>query len=674
MIRRPLINSVILAALLAAPGFAQEQDTTTAQEADTTAAGIVTLAPLVVTVSRIPLRADRIGFAVSLVGSQQLALEKPLYAADPLRNLPGAYIDEAAGPGGPTIVRLRGGEEVFTQILMDGVQVNQNGGFFDFQGLTLGNVERIEVARGPQSALYGSSAVSGVVHFITRRGELGPPRLELMAEGGGASVNGGSFSATGSAAGGAGWLGYSVGLGATYSRGIYDIAHDIRTGDVSVRLDATPSDRWDLRGIFRAISVEADLPIRDPGATRVPLDPNARNERDRIISSLSARYSPSRHWTHALTTSLYRERFVFEDFRDDVAADEMFDFFIFDADFTLDSELLRPMVEYVGSYEFRPDQADGSLTLSFGGEWQREELMDRTAGEFGEGSLELDRNSVAGFLEAQTDLIPRVSLLVGSRIEKFEDLSAESTPRASALVNILPGALSVRAAAGRAYIAPNLQQQFLDNPFIASNPDLEAETSTSWEFGVDATLAGGDFAAGVTYFHQDFDNLIRSVSQENSSQQINKNLGEARAEGIEWAAKYRASRWWLVGTDGAWVETKILDNTGLSEDEFPVGESLPFRPTVVGSVFVEILPIGGLTGIARGSFVGTQTVLTERFGGQRTDLDSYFLVGLKANYAVSPQFELYTRIDNLFDTDYETAFDRHGIPFTAAAGVRLSTR
>lgn len=674
MTRRLLINSVILAALSATPLFAQERDTTGTQEPDTSSAELVTLAPLVVTVSRVPLRADRIGFAFSLVRSEQLSLEKPLYAADPLRNLPGTYIDEAAGPGGPTIVRVRGGEEVFTQILMDGVKVNQNGGFFDFQGLTLANVERIEVARGPQSALYGSSAVSGVVHFITRRGELGPPRLEFTAEGGGATENGGSFSAKASAAGGAGWLGYSAGVGATYSRGIYDIAHDTRTGDISFRLDATPSDRWDFAGTFRAISVDSDLPIRDPGATRVPLDPNARNERDRIVSSLRARFAPSRHWTHALAASLYREDFLFMDLRDDVAAAQMFDFFIFDADFTLDSELWRPTVEYAGSYEFKPEQTDGSLTISFGGQWEREELTDRTAGEFGEGDLELNRNSVAGFLEAQTDLIPSISLLVGTRLEKFEDLSAESTPRASALVSVIPGVVSVRAAAGRAYKAPNLQEQFLDNPFIASNPDLEPETSTSWEFGVDAILASGDLTGGATYFRQDFDNLIRSVEQENSTQQINKNLGEARAQGIEWTIRFRPSRRWLVGSEGAWVSTEILDNTGLSDEEFPVGESLPFRPKVVGSAFVEVLPVGGLTAIARGNFVGTQTVLSERFGGQRVDLDPYFLLGLNANYAVSSRFELYTRIDNLLDTDYETAFDRKGIPLTVAAGVRLSTR
>src|SRR5574341_1135087 len=91
--------------------------------------------------------------------------------------------DEGAGAGGPAVLRLRGGEEPYTQVLFDGVPININGGFLDVQGLALTNVERMEVARGPQSALYGSSAISGVVQMVTRRGESGPPRFDFSAEG-----------------------------------------------------------------------------------------------------------------------------------------------------------------------------------------------------------------------------------------------------------------------------------------------------------------------------------------------------------------------------------------------------------------------------------------------------------------------------------------------------------
>jgi vitamin B12 transporter len=668
------ITLVLFTMILASTAGAQQRDTTATrqQQADSTPTPLYTVAPLVVTVSKVPLPWNQVGFALSVVTAEALTLERPQYVANSLRSLPGSYIDEAAGPGGPTIVRLRGGEEVFTQILFDGVKVNQNGGFFDFQGLALSNLEQVEVLRGPQSALYGSSAVSGVVHFISRRGEPGPPRLRFAAEGGNAVVNGGSFRVFGEVDGGVDWLRYSGGLGTAYNRGIYQVPNDTRTGEGSLRLDATFSDRWGLTGTFRYVGVEGNLPVRDPGATRVPLDPNARNERDRIVTALRAAFSQSRSWSYILAASLYDENFLFEDRRDSVAEQSgPFDFFIFDADFTLDSDLHRGTVEYAGVYQFQSN-SERSLTFTYGGLWQREELTDRTGGEFGEGTLKLDRNNIAGYAELQTDLVPRVNLLLGSRVEKYEELSTEITPRLSARVALVPSLLTLRAAAGRGYRAPNLQQQFLDNPFIAANPELKAETSTSWEIGVDLRDDERAASIGLAYFRQHFDNLIRTVAQEDTSQQINRNLGSSRAQGVEWTLQYRPSFRWLLGTEGAWVHTEILDNTGLPEDQFPVGEELPFRPKITGSAFVEVNLLSRFTAIVRAAFVGEQTVLTERFSGEREELDPYVLFNLRANYEVSPRFLLYTRLDNLFDVEYETAFDRTGIPFTFAFGAQVT--
>src|SRR5690606_6143853 len=247
-----------------AVGAAQVRDT--AEVADS--ARVLPLPGLLVTGARAPLRADRVGFAVTTVGAADLARRRPPTVAEGLRTVPGAFLAEAAGPGGPTIVRLRGGEEVFTQVIVDGVAINENGGFFDMQGLTLSNIDRVEVARGPQSAVYGSSAVSGVVHFLSRRGTPGPARVEVLAEGGGAAENGGSYRATGSIAGGSDKLRYSAGAGSAYNRGIYDVPHDTHTNDASLRLDYVASDRFDVSASARWVNVDGGLPVRDPGATR----------------------------------------------------------------------------------------------------------------------------------------------------------------------------------------------------------------------------------------------------------------------------------------------------------------------------------------------------------------------------------------------------------------------
>jgi vitamin B12 transporter len=663
------LMTVALLTVAAAAVAAQEPDSGAVAPPDSVPRA-VRLRGILVTGAKTPVAAERVGYAVTVVTSADLAAERSLYAADALRDLPGAFIDEAAGPGGPTIVRLRGGEEVFTQIIMDGVMINQNGGFFDFQGFPLTNVERIEVARGPQSAVYGSSAVSGVVQFVTRRGAPGPLRVELVTEGGGAEEHGGTFRGGAIASGGTPVLQYSAGAGATYSRGIYRLPHDTWTRDASVRLDVTPSGAFSVSSLFRYVGLESNLPVRDPGARRVPQDPNARNERDRFIASLTAAWSPSRRWTHELRTSVYREDFLFQDRRDGVPADS-FDFFIFDADFALDSDLWRPTVEYVGSYTVNVSGLLEDLTLTYGGVWQRETLTDRTSGEFGDGRLSLGRHSAAAFAEMRAHFADRVDLLAGARLEKFAGFTAELTPRASAVLHAVPGALAFRVAAGRAYKAPNLQEQYLENPFIDSNPDLQPETSTSWEVGADVRLAGEVLSLGATYYRQRFDNLIRTVAQENSTKQINRNLGASRAQGIEWNVRLRPMPWWVLGVDGAWVDTEILDNTGLNPEEFPLGRGLPFRPRYTTSTFLELVPVEPLQVLLRGTWVGAQTVLTERFSGDRTNLKPYLLPGFTANYALTPRLTLYTRVENLFDAYYKTAFDRPGIPLTAAAGVVL---
>jgi vitamin B12 transporter len=346
-------------------------------------------------------------------------------------------------------------------------------------------------------------------------------------------------------------------------------------------------------------------------------------------------------------------------------------FFLFDANFVQDTERQRSTVEYGGAVRFgEPANATGA-TVSYGAQWQREEVDTETGGDFGDGVQSLERDSRAAFGEVALRPADRLDVLAGVRVEEFGNLDAAWTPRGSIVFAALPGAVSLRVAAGRAYKAPNIQEQYPSNPFIESNPDLEPETSTSWEVGADTRLLGGSLAAGITFFRQRYDNLIRAVqSDSDPGRQINRNLGESRAHGIEWSVAYRPAAHWTVGTEGAWVRTEVVENAGLPGDAFPEGESLPFRPDIVGSGYIETTR-GPLTLHARATFVGAQTVLTERFSGAREEIDGYTLVGLAANWTVRDNVGLYARIDNLFDTKYETAFDRRGIPVTGAVGVRL---
>ena len=654
---RAVVSALVLVAAPAALA-AQQRDTTSADSARA-----YRLRPVVVTVGRTPIAAERSGFSVTVLSHDKLALLRPFHAADALRGVAGAHVDEAVGAGGPAIIRLRGGEEVFTQILLDGVQVNQNGGFFDFQGLTLGNLDQIEVVRGPQSAIWGSSAMTGVVNFITRPGEVGPPQFDLTLERGVATVRSNSYSGGGSVRGGSQLFRYSASAGTSFMRGIHSVPHDIKTNEAALRFDLSPLRTVDLMAVARGVDLDANLPVRDPGATRVPLDPNARNERERVIGLLQATHRISSSWSQRLKLSGFREDFLFSDQRDGLNTDSL-GVFVFDASFAFDAKLRRTTGEY--SWHIAPAGAAG-IEITAGAQLEREKLTEIISGDF-QDAAERERDSRSGFMEVRARPINALDLSLSSRVEKYDGLDLEHTPRFSLAYAVSPG-FRLRASAARGFKAPNLREQYLDNPFIASNPDLRAESSTNVEVGAEWT--GRSYSFSSTVFRQQFRNLIRTVALEGTDKQINRNLGRSIGSGIEWEAALQVRPNLELSSAGAVIKTEVKDNRGLSADQYPVGESMPFRPDYNVSVAAEWRPIDKFTALLRTSVVGEQTVLTERFSGERRDLGSYALVGVNLNYAYRPESRVYLRVDNLLNHEYATAFDQRGMPLTAALGVQL---
>ncbi len=628
------------------------------------------LAPVIVTGTVLPVRQDRFGFGSSVLDQDDLASEPTAYAGAALKRVPGVWLDEGAGSGGPAVLRVRGGEEPYTQVLFDGVPININGGFLDLQGLTMTNVERVEVARGPHSALYGSSAISGVVQLITRRGELGSPRVGFTAEGGRATEHGGQARSELDIAGGAGVIRYSAGAGVTYNRGIYALPHDLKSEDASLRLDADPSRAWTLTGTFRYMDVDSKLPIRDPGVTRAPLDPNQRDGRQRFLSSLGVGFAPAPSWRHRLTASVFRDDFSYQDQQDGLDPTQ-FPFFVFDFNFGLRSVLNRQLVEYVATKEFRGSAAS-SIAFSYGGQLQWEDETDDQTGDFGDSRTAFDRTSRAAFTEVQAQLGPRVSLLGGGRLEHYQGLASEFLPRGAVTVAAVPGILSLRAAAGRAFKAPNLQQQFLDNPFTEPNPDLRPETSVSWELGAALTAPRAGFQASLGYFRQRHDNLIRTVALEGTTKQTNRNLGRTRSQGVEVEIDRSWSEQLHTGASLTWVHTEVVDNAGLPPDQYPAGSQLPATPSVTGTGFVDLAFSHTLSATLRTTVVGSQVVFTERFAGQRVTLDPYALVGATLRWQASGHTSFHVRLENLLNTTYATAYDRRGLPLTAVVGMRLT--
>jgi outer membrane cobalamin receptor len=617
----------------------------------------------------VPSPGSGLVFGVSVLDADVLRREPTPSAPAALARLPSISIDEGAGVAGPTNIRLRGGEETFTQVIFDGVPLNITGGFMDVQGITLTHVGRVEVARGPLSAMYGSSAMAGAVQFLTPAGEPGRPRLSLLGEAGTSADYGGQAHSQVMVDGGSQRLRYSVGAGGTYFRGIYALPHDLRTWDGSARLDASLGRGWDITATVRYMDVASNLPVRDPGITRAPLDPNQRDSRNRWITSVATHWAQTPTLQHQVAVRIYRDDFYYGD-RSDSLDPADFPYFVFDFDFRQTSVQWRETGEYTGAWRLAGGEAP--LTLAYGGKLEHEGLNVRIAGAFGDAESQYDRNNGAGFVEVQGRLGPRVDLLAGVRYERFEGLSGAVLPRGGIAVAVVPGILRLRASAGRAFKAANLEQQYLETPTFRPNPDLAPETSVSWEGGLVATAPAAGVTAQGTFFHQMYDDLMRVVPLDTTGVVQIQNLGKSRILGVELELdKWWGTRW-HAGVGATWLRSKMVENTGLPDNLYPVGSELLGVPEWTGNVVLD----GDLTRVfsasLRGRVVGRQEVFTERFSGARATLDPYFLLGLTVRARLRPWLETYVRGENLLDAEYDTAYDRPGMPLTVIGGVRVT--
>jgi vitamin B12 transporter len=660
---RVLASSAMLLVSTARGGFAQRPDSTTRRDSSRAQP----LPAVVVTGSFATSPASRLGVAREVVDRAALNAEPARAAVEPLRHMTGVHIDESDGPMGPTIIRVRGGDETFTQILFDGVQGNENGGFFDWQGVTLVNVDRVEVARGPQSTVYGTSAMTGAVQILTREGVPGPMHTELSAEGARTSPLGGSRRSTLETEGGTDLFRYSAGLGAAFDRGQFAVPQNLHSNDASLRLDLVPSGTFQLTGTARYMEALSNLPVRDPGATRAPLDPNQHQGRDRILASVDATWSPSARWTNKLTVSEYHLLFSYDDTKDPIDT-TLYPFYIFNDNYHQLSWLQRATARYVGTVTGQPAPST-SLALSYGAELERENLATEAGGDFGPSNLTYSRPSRAVFAEGDLRLGDRLSLVGGGRAESFQGIGAAVVPRATVVFELIPHRLALRGAAAGAYKAPNVQYQFPDPGLFAGNPNLRAETSRSGEVGVD--LTGERYTASATVFHQTFGNLIRQVQFDMTGKQIYENIGRSKASGLELDGQVNLRPRWTVGADAAWTSTTVLDNSGLTSTDYPDGQPLPFRPAYNASAFVSAPVTSAFSILVRASAVGRQTVLSERYSGSRVSVDPYHVISGTATYRISPLLETYLHVENALDAEYDTAYDKPGAPRVLALGVRV---
>ena len=628
------LSPILLLVVVASPAAAQ-------QPTDTTR-----LVPVVITASRTDAAQRVATTAATVLHGEALRARGITTVAAALREVPGAAVVQTSARGSQTSLFLRGGDPDYVQVLIDGVTVNEPGGTFNFANLTLDNVERIEVIRGPASVLYGSDAVTGVIQIFTRRGS-GGPHADIAVRGG----QRGQVDADGSVSGGGARASYSLGAGHHASSGIYDLNNDSRNSDASARFTLAPTSRSSIALTGRAGDARYDYPTEYYGA---PLDRDSYTTERTLAGGVDATYAVHPRVDARVMLGLSRLQNISDD-----RADGPGDF-----GFRFASRSLRRSADARLDLRVVP-----GATLTVGGDFDWQEI-ETSADDPARLPL-LDRWSRAAYAQLLGNAVGRWTYTVGGRIEENERFGALSSIRAGLGWSVTASTM-LRASAGTAFKEPQFSE-ITGGCCAIANPALDPERSTSWELGLEQRIAGDAVAVSATLFDQRFRDLIIYAPTGTPMEFQYRNAESAVSLG--WEVEGRAGR---PGGPSVRASLTGLDAT-MRATATAAERPLPRRPSRTASL-VLATPLGDrFSLVADASHVGRRHDVrffpADPFQSAER-LPSYTLVGVAGVFRLGQVLgatgvDLTFRVDNALDQEYEAVAGFATPGRIASVGARM---
>ena len=611
-----------------------------------------------VTATRTETPVRELGVSTTVVTEKEIGERQAADVLDVLRDVPGFNIVRSGGRGGTTSLFPRGGEDNFTKVLIDGVSVNLGGGAFNFGSLLTENFERIEIVRGPQSALYGSDAIGGVINFITRPGE-GKPSLRASTSNGTYLKGDKNYIGEQSVGftGGNEWIGASLAYARVDDNGYLDVNDDYWNNTFSGRVDVYPMDNLDFTFTGRYEEAKNKFPTEDAGDRYSPLDPNQDLKTDDWVSGINAQYRMRPWLEHVVLFGYHKNKQDYND-PEDLPADTFGALF-------LNTEENHYSVDYHFNIRY-PSTETVRSTFTAGFEYLDEDYDQKTRSIYlgfeSKDTLNKNRDNRGWYVQEQLSFFDRLHLTAGARYEDNSEFGNEFVPRGSVAYEITESGTVLRGAAGKGFKTPTFTENFAQG-FATGNPDLDPEKSYSWEVGVDQALWKNKLVLGATYFYQKFDDLISYINRPDPEPDF-ENIQAAESQGIELTALCKPGYGFTVGGNYTYLDTEVTDDggTGGPSSPFEEGKDLLRRPKNTASGFVNWVWEGFQIRLD-GSYVGERDDLDFRtFPAERVTLDEYFIVDLATSYTFNlnhryvKDFRIFGKVKNLFDEHYEETF------------------
>lgn len=639
---------------------------------------------VVVSAAQVEVPLARAADSVSVISSRDLRAAQVETVADALRSVPGLTVSRNGGRGSVTSLFPRGGESDYTLVMVDGIKANAFGGGYDFSTLAVGNVERVEVVRGPESALFGADAIGAVVQVVTRHG--GSPRVEGTVEGGSfgtsrvavgtwGSRGRWSWGASGERVSSDGFTGIAPATGERVSNDDFLSTHGSATAgwhaangaDVRASANYTSGDRG-FPGPFGSNPIGAYTAV------------------DRLSRGVTITRQVGGRWTQPFSAWGHR-------LRQTVSANDL--------NLTSDFNSLFGLSASASRRADVRSQTDvditTSLALSGGIELQRERATSTYITAESADPVPIRRLVAGVFAEARYQPLAPLTLTAGVRAERIErDMLAQSldpysprpafgtdtrtsvNPRISAAFLVAGsrtgtfGWTRLHAAAGTGIRAPDaFEIAFTDNP------GLKPERSRSVEAGVDQAALHERLVLGATLFYNRYDDLIVAVGPAlaDASHYRTDNISNAGSRGAELSAAL-CTAWGLSArVSYTFLDAEILavDRVGEAPPPFHVGDSLLRRPRHTGALDVTFTR-RRLTAFGRvGSRARTLDIEPSygTYGGLFFN-PGFTVVDAGASWRIASMVEVIGRVGNLFDRRYEETFGFPALGRNATIGVRIA--
>jgi vitamin B12 transporter len=619
-----------------------------AQEPLNSTEGSPKIEEILVSASLIPIAASQSANAFTVIDQEAIQNRAALSLSDLLRDVAGLAVSRSGVAGSLTQIRARGAEANHLLVLIDGVEAGDpsQDDAVNWGTLTSDDIERIEVIKGPQSALYGSDAVSGVVNITTRRAQ-NPFSASIYSDVG-------SFATKRN--------GFNVG----HVQDGYDVrfsVNQIETDGENISRVGNEKDGYDNNTYTLSAGLELNEQLDVTLSARQSegfIESDSDNDWDGFVEDqdqvsdfknetrgIQANYiSADKQWQHKLklsNTSNYNQAY-----EESVAG--------------MMTSSSKDQYQFVGSKLWDASSQRLSVLL----ESEKQDFSQRGPLGYNDADPNQDResNTDSVGVEFRSQLTSQLTYALSVRHDDNSEFDNATTRKLEASYQTDIGRL--RGAYGTAIKNPTFSERFGTYSTFIGNSDLQPEKSESWEIGLDRQLDGSNMTVSATIFNAELENEINGFSNTGNGYTAVNKEGLSERQGLELTASGKVGN--MIDVNASYTYTDSVETDGDSyDDEIR-------RPRHIASLNLAWNPMDRLHINTNIQFNGSQT---DDFFGAETEtvtLDSFTLVNLSANYDATKNLAIYMHLNNLLDEDYEEVYGYETLGFGLSAGFRYKLK